>query len=329
MNDLQKQLEMAIANLDRQYGKNTVVRMGSNTFESWPAISTGALTLDTAIGIGGMPMGRIVEVYGAESCGKSTLALSVIANAQKMGLTCAFIDAEHALDPKYASAVGVNMEELLISQPDYGEQALEIVDALIGTEAVGVIVIDSVAALVPKAELEGDMDQQSMGLQARLMSKALRKITGKASQTKTLVIFINQLREKIGVFYGNPEVTSGGRGLKFFSSVRIDMRRKGDIVDQKTGEILGIQVKTKLVKNKMGPPYRIAEFDIVYGKGISTIGCLIDVAVEKNVLTKKGSWYSFGEESLAQGRDSAIKKLEENLELRQLIEKKVAEVNVI
>lgn len=319
MEDLEKQLSIAIAALDRQYGKNTVVKLGMSELETWPSISTGALTLDNALGIGGVPIGRIIEVYGGESAGKTTLALSVIAQAQAMKLRCAFIDAEHALDPTYAQVLGVDLDELYISQPDYGEQAMDIIEKLIGTGAMSVIVLDSVAALVPKAELEGDMEQASIGLQARLMSKALRKITGIASQNKTTLIFINQLREKVGIMYGSPEVTSGGRALRFYASVRIDVRKTKAHTDSKTGLQTGVSIKANIVKNKVAPPYRVAHFDIKYGYGIDTIGCLFDVAETKGIFVKSGAWYKYKGETFAQGRDNAIALLSDNAELAEQI----------
>jgi recombination protein RecA len=275
------------------------------------------MTLDNILGIGGLPRGRIVEIYGPESSGKSTIALTVVTEAQKMGLKCAYIDAEHALDPVYMQALGVNLDELIFSQPDYGEQALEIVDRLVRTGELGVIVIDSVAALIPKAELEGEMEAAQMGLQARLMAKAMRKMTGLASENKTLLLFINQLRNKIGIMFGNPETTPGGMALKYASSVRIDLRKKEDL-KSKDGEVLGVKVKAKIIKNKMSPPLKIAEFDIMYGKGIDQYGCLFDVALDKGILSQKGAWVQYNGESFAQGRDNAIEKLKT---LPELVEK--------
>jgi recombination protein RecA len=313
-----KALEVAMAQLERQFGIGSVMRLGSSEVKPWPAIPTGALTLDNILGIGGLPRGRIVEIYGPESSGKSTIALTVVTEAQKMGLKCAYIDAEHALDPVYMQALGVNLDDLIFSQPDYGEQALEIVDRLVRTGEIGVIVIDSVAALIPKAELEGEMEAAQMGLQARLMAKAMRKLTGLASENKTLLLFINQLRSKIGVMFGNPETTPGGMALKYASSVRIDLRKKEDI-KSKDGEVLGVKVKAKIIKNKMSPPLKIAEFDIMYGKGIDQYGCLFDVAIHKGVLVQKGAWVQYDGESFAQGRDNAIEKLKTMPELIEII----------
>ena len=313
-----KALEVAMAQLERQFGIGSVMRLGSSEVKPWPAIPTGALTLDNILGIGGLPRGRIVEIYGPESSGKSTIALTVVTEAQKMGLKCAYIDGEHALDPVYMQALGVNLDDLIFSQPDYGEQALEIVDRLVRTGEIGVIVIDSVAALIPKAELEGEMEAAQMGLQARLMAKAMRKLTGLASENKTLLLFINQLRNKIGVMFGNPETTPGGMALKYASSVRIDLRKKEDI-KSKDGEVLGVKVKAKVIKNKMSPPLKIAEFDIMYGKGIDQYGCLFDVALDKGVLIQKGAWVQYNGESFAQGRDNAIEKLKTMPELIEII----------
>jgi recombination protein RecA len=313
-----KALEVAMAQLERQFGTGSVMRLGSSEVKPWQAVPTGAMTLDNILGIGGLPRGRIVEIYGPESSGKSTIALTVVTEAQKMGLKCAYIDAEHALDPVYMQALGVNLDDLIFSQPDYGEQALEIVDRLVRTGEIGVIVIDSVAALIPKAELEGEMEAAQMGLQARLMAKAMRKLTGLASENKTLLLFINQLRNKIGVMFGNPETTPGGMALKYASSVRIDLRKKEDI-KSKDGEVLGVKVKAKVIKNKMSPPLKIAEFDIMYGKGIDQYGCLFDVALDKGVLIQKGAWVQYNGESFAQGRDNAIEKLKTMPELIEII----------
>jgi recombination protein RecA len=313
-----KALEVAMAQLERQFGAGSVMRLGSSEVKAWPAVPTGAMTLDNILGIGGLPRGRIVEIYGPESSGKSTIALTVVTEAQKMGLKCAYIDAEHALDPVYMQALGVNLDELIFSQPDYGEQALEIVDRLVRTGELGVIVIDSVAALIPKAELEGEMEAAQMGLQARLMAKAMRKMTGLASENKTLLLFINQLRNKIGIMFGNPETTPGGMALKYASSVRIDLRKKEDL-KSKDGEVLGVKVKAKIIKNKMSPPLKIAEFDIMYGKGIDQYGCLFDVALDKGVLIQKGAWVQYNGESFAQGRDNAIEKLKTMPELIEII----------
>lgn len=290
------------------------MRLGSSEVKSWPSVPTGALSLDMILGIGGLPLGRVVEIYGPESSGKSTISLSVVAEAQKMGLKCAYIDAEHALDPVYMDALGVDLDDLLLAQPDYGEQALEIADKLIRTGEIGVIVIDSVAALVPKAELEGDMEANQMGLQARMMSKGLRKIVGLANEHKTLVIFVNQLRMKIGIMFGNPETTPGGRALPYASSVRIDIRKKEDLKD-KSGDSIGIKVKAKVIKNKMAPPLKVTEFDIYYGKGVDNYGCLLDVALSKGIFTQRGAWVYYEGESFSQGRDNAIEKLKQDEEL--------------
>lgn len=306
-----KTLELAIAQLERQFGTGAVMKLGSSNIESWPSISTGAPTLDKILGIGGLPRGRVVEIYGPESSGKSTIALSAVAQAQSQGIRCAYVDAEHALDPVYMSALGVDLDELLLAQPDYGEQALEIVDKLIKTGEVGMIVIDSVAALVPKAELEGDMEANQMGLQARMMSKALRKITALANEHKTLVIFINQLRMKIGIMFGNPETTPGGRALPYAASVRIDIRKKEDIKD-KAGESIGIKVKAKVIKNKMAPPLKVTEFDIYYGKGVDMYGSLLDLGFMSGLFSQKGAWIYYKGEMFSQGRENAINKLKED-----------------
>lgn len=316
--DKQKALEVAITSLDRQFGKGTVVRLGSDEIVPWPAISTGAFTLDLALGIGGFPKGRIVEVYGPESSGKTTLALNVIAQAQADGGICAFVDTEHALDPVYARALGVNVEDLLISQPDYGEAALNVVDTLVKTGAVAVVVVDSVAALIPKAELEGSMGDSHMGLQPRLMSQAMRKLVGPSRETETLVVFTNQLREKIGVVYGNPETQPGGRALKFYASVRIDIRKK-EVLKDATGEMAGAKVAAKVVKNKMAAPFRVAEFDILYGRGIDQLGCVVDAALSRGVLTKAGGWIKYHDEVFAQGRQNAVANLASDLDLADTI----------
>jgi recombination protein RecA len=296
------------------------MRLGSSDFESWPAVPTGAMSLDRILGIGGLPRGRVVEIYGPESSGKSTLALSVVAEAQKMGLRCAYIDAEHALDPVYMQALGVNLDDLLLAQPDYGEQGLEIVDKLVRTGEIGVVVVDSVASLIPKAELEGEMEAAQMGLQARMMAKAMRKLVGLANQHKTLIIFINQLRNKIGIMFGNPETTPGGMALKYACSVRIDIRKKEDIKD-KSGNAVGIVSKVKIIKNKMAPPMKITEFSIVYGQGIDQYGCVLDVAIEDGLFTQKGAWIYYGGELFAQGRENALNQLRDNPDIFEEVKK--------
>jgi len=320
--DKTKALDAALLQIERAFGKGSVMRLGQreNAVEG-EVISTGSLGLDIALGIGGLPKGRIIEVYGPESSGKTTLTLHVVAEAQKGGGTCAFIDAEHALDPAYAKKLGVNIDNLLISQPDTGEQALEIADTLVRSGAVDVLVIDSVAALVPKAELEGDMGDSHMGLQARLMSQALRKLAGSISKTGCMVIFINQIRQKIGVMFGNPETTTGGNALKFYASVRLDIRRIGAIKDK--DQVVGNQTRVKVVKNKMAPPFKVVEFDIMYGEGISKTGELIDLGVQAGVIDKSGSWYSFGSQRIGQGREAARTFLKENPEASEQIEQAV------
>jgi recombination protein RecA len=312
---------MALGQIEKQFGKGAVMRMGDSPNLQVEAISTGALALDIALGIGGLPRGRIVEIYGPESSGKSTLAMHVVAEAQRNGGICAYVDAEHAMDPVYAGAIGVNVDDLLISQPDTGEQALEIADMLIRSGALDVIVVDSVAALTPRAEIEGDMGDTHVGLQARLMSQALRKLTATLSRSNTIAIFINQLREKIGVIYGSPEVTPGGRALKFYSSVRLDIRRIESIKDG--AEVIGNRTRVKVVKNKVASPFRQAEFDIMYGKGISREGSLLDVAVEFGIVKKSGAWYTYEGEQLGQGRENAKTFMIENLELMIEISEKV------
>ncbi|MFC1849425.1 recombinase RecA [candidate division CSSED10-310 bacterium] len=321
-NDREKSLEITLSQLERQFGKGTVMKLSAEyVLRQIPAISTGSLGLDLALGIGGIPRGRIIEIYGPESSGKTTLSLHIIAESQKQDGIAAFIDAEHALDPKYAKLLGVNLDELLISQPDSGEQALEIAEALVRSNAVDVIVIDSVAALVPKAELEGDMGDSHMGLQARLMSQALRKLTAVVSKSDCSIVFINQIREKIGVMFGNPETTTGGRALKFYASVRLDIRRIAAIKDGT--DIVGNRTKVKVVKNKVAPPFREAEFDIMYGEGISKTGDLIDHALDFKIIQRTGSWFSFGEIRLGQGRENAKKFLKENTDIYQEINLKV------
>ncbi len=321
--DREKALEMAVGQITKQYGKGAVMRMGESAQLRPEVISTGALSLDVALGIGGMPRGRVVEIYGPESSGKTTLALHVVAEAQRNGGIAAFIDAEHCLDPSYAGVLGVDVDELLISQPDTGEQALEIADMLIRSGALDVLVVDSVAALVPKAEIEGEMGDSHVGLQARLMSQALRKLAGSLNRSRTTAIFINQLREKIGVMYGSPEVTPGGRALKFFASVRVDVRRIGSIKHR--GQEVGNRIRSKVVKNKMAPPFRKAEFDIMFGKGISREGSLLDVALEKGLVQRSGSWYSLGDDQLGQGRENVKQFLSENPEIAMQLQARVYE----
>ena len=319
--DKGKQLEAALGQIERQFGAGTVMRMGDRKHEKIPAISTGSLGLDVALGIGGLPKGRVVEIYGPESSGKTTLTLEVIAQCQKMGGTAAFIDAEHALDPIYAEKLGVNVGELLISQPDTGEQALEVTDIMVHSGGVDVLVIDSVAALVPKAEIEGEMGDSHIGLQARLMSQALRKITGSVQKSKTLVIFINQIRHKIGVMFGSPETTSGGNALKFYSSVRLDIRRIGTVKDG--DEVVGNETRVKVVKNKVSPPFKQAEFQIIYNKGINRLGELIDLSVEAEIIEKSGAWYSYEGERIGQGKANCVEFLEDNKKLAEKIEKEL------
>ncbi len=316
-----KALSAALSQIERQFGKGAVMRMGDHERQAIPAISTGSLGLDIALGIGGLPKGRIVEIYGPESSGKTTLTLSVIAQAQKHGATCAFVDAEHALDPEYAGKLGVNVDDLLVSQPDTGEQALEITDMLVRSNAVDVIIVDSVAALVPRAELEGEMGDSHVGLQARLMSQALRKLTGTVSKSNTAVIFINQIRQKIGVMYGNPETTTGGLALKFYSSIRIEVRRIGSIKGD--GDASGIQVKGTVKKNKVAAPFREGLFDIIYGEGISKESDLIELGVNNGIIDKSGTWFSYNGERLGQGRENVRQLLKERKDLSEEIEQKV------
>jgi recombination protein RecA len=319
--DREKALDMALGQIEKQFGKGSIMKLGERGNVGIEAIPTGALALDLALGIGGLPRGRIVEIYGPESSGKSTLATHVVAEAQRNGGVCAYIDAEHAMDPVYASAIGVNVDELLISQPDTGEQALEIADMLIRSGALDVLVIDSVAALVPRAEIEGEMGDSHMGLQARLMSQALRKLTGNLNKSRTIAVFINQLREKIGVMFGSPETTPGGRALKFYSSVRLDIRRIESIKDGP--EIVGNRVRVKVVKNKTAPPFKQAEFDIMYGKGISREGSLLDVGVELGIIKKSGAWFTYDGEQLGQGRENVKTFLAENVDLMVEISEKI------
>ena len=321
VSDKKKALETAMQQIEKMYGKGSIMRYGAESALNVEAIPTGSLSLDLALGIGGLPRGRIVEIYGPESSGKTTLALHVLAEAQKMGGEVAFVDAEHALDPTYAKALGVNVEDMLISQPDTGEQALEITEALVRSGAIDVVVVDSVAALVPRAEIEGEMGDSFVGLHARLMSQALRKLTGVINKTNSIVIFINQLREKVGVMYGNPEVTTGGRALKFYASVRIDVRRIETL--KSGGEVIGNRTRAKVVKNKVAPPFREAEFDIMYGEGISLIGELIDLGVKLGLVQKSGSWYSMGETRIGQGRDAAKQYLKNNPEIADNLEAEI------
>ena len=313
-----KALTAALAQIERQFGKGSVMRMGDQKRERIPAISTGSLGLDVALGIGGLPKGRIVEIYGPESSGKTTLTLSVIAQAQKQGANCAFVDAEHALDPDYAEKLGVKLDDLIVSQPDTGEQALEITDMLVRSGAVDVIIVDSVAALVPKAEIEGEMGDSHVGLQARLMSQALRKITGSVKNANCLVIFINQIRMKIGVMFGNPETTTGGNALKFYSSVRLDIRRIGAV--KQGDEVTGNETRVKVVKNKVAPPFRQAEFQILYGHGINVLGEIIDMGVQLGLIDKSGAWYAYKGDKIGQGKSNACDYLKENQAVREEIE---------
>lgn len=320
-NDKLKAIDIAIGQLEKQYGKGTIMKLGDDAIQNVEVISTGSIMVDYALGVQGVPRGRITEIYGPEASGKTTLALQIIAEAQKNGGYAAFIDAEHAFDPRYAKALGIKVDELLVSQPDSGEQALEITETLIRSGALDVVVVDSVAALVPRAELEGEMGDSHMGLQARLMSQALRKITGIVSKSNTACIFINQVREKIGVMFGNPETTTGGRALKFYSSVRIDIRRIGSIT--KADEVLGNRTKVKIAKNKVAPPFKVVEFNIMYGKGISKLSEILDLAVDFDIIEKRGSWFRYNGEPIGQGADAAMQFLEEDPELCANIEKVV------
>ena len=322
MLDKEKALEIALAQIEKQFGKGAIMKLGDNsTSLNISAIPTGCIDLDIALGVGGIPRGRIIEIFGPESSGKTTIALHVVAQAQKMGGTAAFIDAEHALDPVYAESLGVNVDDLYVSQPDTGEQALEITESLVRSGAIDVVVVDSVAALVPKAEIEGDMGDSHVGLQARLMSQALRKLTGAINKSNCVVIFINQLREKVGVMFGNPETTPGGKALKFYASVRLDVRRIETL--KVGGEAVGSRTKVKVVKNKVAPPFRTAEFDMLYGEGISREGSVIDQAVNRKIMTKSGAWFNYGEMRIAQGRDNARQFLKDNPELCDEIEAKI------
>ena len=316
-----KALEVALGQIEKQFGKGSIMKLGENAHMNIEAIPTGAMSLDIALGIGGVPRGRIVEVYGPESSGKTTVALHMIAEAQKLGGIAAFIDAEHALDPVYAKKLGVNLDELLVSQPDTGEQALEITEELVRSGAIDIVVVDSVAALVPKAEIDGDMGDTHVALQARLMSQALRKLAGVLNKSNTVAVFINQLREKVGIMFGNPEVTPGGRALKFYASVRMEVRRSEQL--KNNGEIIGNRVKVKIVKNKVAPPFRECEFDIMYGEGISRVGNILDIAVNMNIVEKAGAWFSYEGNRIAQGRDNAKKYLETNPDVCAEVEKKI------
>ena len=321
MSDKSKALSAALSQIERQFGKGSVMRMGDRKRERMPSISTGSLGLDIALGIGGLPKGRIVEIYGPESSGKTTLTLSVIAQAQKKGATCAFVDAEHALDPDYAEKLGVNVDDLIVSQPDTGEQALEITDMLVRSGAVDVVIVDSVAALVPKAEIEGEMGDTHVGLQARLMSQALRKITGNVKNANTLVVFINQIRMKIGVMFGNPETTTGGNALKFYSSVRLDIRRIGAV--KQGDEVTGNETRVKVVKNKVSPPFRQAEFQILYGQGINQLGEVLDLGVQQGLVDKSGAWYAYKGDKIGQGKQNACEYLRENPAIAEEIEMEI------
>ncbi|OTG97902.1 recombinase RecA [Acinetobacter sp. ANC 4654] len=318
-----KALNAALSQIEKQFGKNTVMRLGDNTVLAVEAVSTGSLTLDIALGIGGLPKGRIVEIYGPESSGKTTMTLQAIAQCQKAGGTCAFIDAEHALDPQYARKLGVDLDNLLVSQPDHGEQALEIADMLVRSGAVDMIVVDSVAALTPRAEIEGEMGDSHMGLQARLMSQALRKITGNAKRSNCMVIFINQIRMKIGVMFGSPETTTGGNALKFYASIRLDIRRIGQV--KEGDEIVGSETRVKVVKNKMAPPFKEALFQILYGKGVNQLGELVDLAVAQELVQKAGAWYSYQGNKIGQGKNNVIRHLEENPQIAQELDRLIRE----
>ncbi|HHV33104.1 MAG TPA: recombinase RecA [Acholeplasma sp.] len=323
MNEKDKALETAIKQIEKQFGKGSIMKLGDEVDRNIESSSSGSIALDLALGIGGYPKGRIIEIYGPESSGKTTFALHAIAEMQKSGGYAAFVDAEHALDPKYAKSLGVDVDNLILSQPDTGEQALEITEALIRSGAVGIVVVDSVAALVPEAEISGEMGDSHVGLQARLMSQAMRKLSGIISKTNTICIFINQIREKVGVFFGNPETTSGGRALKFYASVRLDIRR-GEQLKEK-GEIVGNKVTAKVVKNKVAPPFKVATVDLIYGEGISKTGEIIDIGSELNIVEKSGSWYSYNNERIGQGRENVKKYLDENPKVKEEIENKIRE----
>lgn len=321
MDDKKKVLEQTLLQIEKQFGKGAIMKLGDETVQAVDVIPTGCIVLDNALGIGGMPRGRIVEIYGPESSGKTTVSLHIVAEAQKLGGTAAFIDAEHALDPVYAANLGVNLEELYVSQPDTGEQALDICETLVRSGAFDIVVIDSVAALTPKAEIEGEMGDSFMGLQARLMSQALRKLTAITNKSKTCVVFINQLREKIGVMFGNPETTTGGKALKFYASVRLDVRKVDTIKDGQ--DFIGNRTRVKVVKNKLAPPFKQAEFDIIYGKGISNDGCILDLATELDIIIKSGSWYSYKDEKIGQGREKVKEYLAQNPEVAKEIEQAI------
>ncbi len=322
--DKKEAIEMALMQIEKSYGKGSVMKLGDKQHLNVESLPTGALSLDIALGIGGLPKGRIIEIYGPESSGKTTVALHVIAEAQKRGGEVAFVDAEHALDPVYAKNLGVRIEDLIVSQPDTGEQALEITEMLVRSNAIDVVVIDSVAALVPKSEIEGEMGDSHVGLHARLMSQALRKLAGVINRTNTIVIFINQLREKVGVVYGNPEVTTGGRALKFYASVRMEIR-KAELIKQGT-DVIGARTKAKIVKNKVAPPFKEAEFDIMYGEGISKVGCILDIGVACGVIAKSGTWYNYNEERIGQGRENAKNFLLENPEIKEKVEAEIRDI---
>lgn len=321
--DKERSVEQAILQIEKQFGKGAIMKLGEQPMEKVDVIPTGCLVLDNALGIGGVPRGRIVEIYGPESSGKTTVSLHIIAEAQKLGGTAAFIDAEHALDPVYAGHLGVDLDELYVSQPDNGEQALDICETLVKSGAFDLVVIDSVAALTPKAEIEGEMGESFIGLQARLMSQALRKLAGITNKSKSCVIFINQLRDKVGVMFGSPETTTGGKALKFYASIRLDVRRVDALKDG--SDIVGNRTRVKVVKNKLAPPFKTAEFDIIYGKGISNEGCIIDLAVEHNIITKSGSWFSYNDEKIGQGKENVKSFLERHTDIRDEIEQKIKE----